>query len=345
MPARSSISMAAWLFFAAFAGSACSDAAIANVVDDAKATAASSEMLSDGSIQDTFLFDEFETRAAVDVLIIDDNSDSMRNKQQKLGARLASFLGSLGKIDWQIGITTTDTSDGTYGLKGTLLPFDGTGTQILTKDSLFYMSAFNNTIVRKETLSCTTNCPSTDERPLLATIEAIGKRNGVNSGFFRDGADLAVIILSDEDEASDGGPDATQPQEVIDAFRSAFGASKSLTGFGIIIAPTDTACYESQSQFGAHYGNLHAKFVALTGGVTGSICDADYGPALASIGTRVREGIKTAILTALPIATSLTVTVTPPDATLTWTLDGRRITFIHPPAPGTQIVVKYQPHG
>ena len=322
---------------------ACSDVPMSNPIDEAKATASASHKLLDGRIQDTFLFDEFDTHAAVDVLLIDDNSDSMRNKQQKLGARLDSFLSSLGKIDWQIGITTTDTSDGTYGLKGSLLPFEGTTSRVLTRDTPFYLSVFNNTVVRKETLDCTLDCPTTDERPLRATIEAIDKRDAVNAGFFRDGADLVVIILSDEDEASVGGPNATQPQDVVDAFRGAFGGSKALTGFGLLIAPGDTKCFDSQSTYGAHYGTTDAAFVALTGGVNGSICDADYGPALASIGKRVREGIKMAILTALPIADSLQVEVTPPDATLTWTLDGRRLTFAHPPKPGSTVVVVYQP--
>jgi hypothetical protein len=333
--------VATWLFAATTC--ACADPNMATVIDDAKATAALNEHLKDGSYRDTFLFDEFMTRAAVDVLIIDDNSDSMRNKQLKLGARLDSFLGSIGKIDWQIGITTTDTSDGTYGLRGSLLPFEGTTTRVLTKDTPFYMSAFNNTIVRKETLNCGNDCPSTDERGLRATIQAIGKRDDVNAGFFRSGADLAVIILSDEDEASTGGTDATQPQEVIDACHGAFGNEKNLTGFGLIIAPGDTKCFSSEATVGAHYGATLANFVAQTGGVDGSICDADYGAALASIGKRVREGIKTAILTALPIDGSLTIEVTPPDATLTWTREGRRITFVHPPKPGSQVVAVYQP--
>ena len=323
--------------------SACSDVPMATNIQQAQATASTSERLADGTFRDTFLYDEFETRAAVDVLIIDDNSDSMRNKELKLGPRLDSFLGSLGKIDWQIGITTTDTSDGTYGLKGSLLPIAGTSSPILTKNVANYQTAFNDTIVRKEALDCQNDCPSTDERPLLATIEAIQKRDSDNAGFFRPGAELAVIILSDEDEASVGGPDATQPQAVVDAFNSAFGSDKSMIGFGIIVKPGDTACFAKETLVGAHYGNTHAAFVQLTGGVLGSICDDDYGPALASIGKMVREGIKTAILSAFPSPDTLQVVVTPPDSTLTWTLVENRLTFNHPPKPGTQIVVSYKP--
>ncbi len=327
----------------ALALAACSDVTTAPNIQQAQSNASLSERLADGTFRDTYLFDELETRAAVDVLFIDDNSDSMRNKQEKLGARLDSFLGSLGKIDWQIGITTTDTSDGTYGLKGALLPFAGTTTRVLSKTVANYQTAFNDTIVRQETLDCQEDCPSTDERPLRATIEAIQKRDDVNAGFFRPGAELAVIILSDEDEASIGGPGATQPQEVVDAFAAAFGTDKSLVGFAIIVKPGDAACFDAQTLVGAHYGNTHAAFVQLTGGVLGSICDADYGAALASIGKTVREGIKVAILSAYPDPATLQVAVMPPDSTLAWTLSGNRLTFNHPPAPGSSIVVTYRP--
>lgn len=321
---------------------ACSDVQTSNLAQEARATAASSEHLQDGRIRDTFRFDEFETQAAVDVLIIDDNSDSMRDKQEKLAARLASFLGSLGKIDWQIGITTTDTSNGTYGLQGSLVEFAGTGSKILTKKTENYAQAFADTVIRRETISCNYDCPSNDERPLRATIQAIQKRDSENAGFFRDGADLAVIILSDEDEASVGGPDANRPTDVLEAFRTAFGDSKSLNGFGILIAPDDKKCYESESMFGANYAKVLSQFVMLTGGVVGSLCANDYGPTLAGIGQRVREGVKTAILTALPVAESVQVHVTPADPTLTWTMDGRRLTFAHPPKPGATVIVEYQ---
>lgn len=328
---------------------ACSDVSATSTPEKVHATAASTERLSDGSVRDTFLFDEFDTQAAVDVLIIDDNSDSMRQKQEKLAARLGSFLGTLGKIDWQIGITTTDTSTGTWGLRGSLVPFPGLSTsdtatgqvRILTAKHPDYAKHFADAIVRKEAWDCGTDCPSIDERPLSATILAMDKRDTDNWGFFREGADLVVIILSDEDEASEGGPTATKPSEVVAFARDIFGPNKSLTGFALIIRPGDTTCYNSESVWGAHYGHTLAAFAALTGGETGSICATDYGPALSSIGKRVREGIRTAVLSATPKDGQITVTVTPPDPTLTWTLEGRVVTFAHPPKAGTKVVVGF----
>lgn len=54
--------------------------------------------------------------AKVDILFVDDKSGSMPDKQEKLSTRLTAFVGSLADVDWQLAITTTDTSNGKYGL-------------------------------------------------------------------------------------------------------------------------------------------------------------------------------------------------------------------------------------
>ncbi len=308
----------------------------------ATTTAQSTVKLPDGRTQDTFIYDEFETRARVDVLFIDDNSDSMRNAQEKLAERLQTFLGSLAKIDWQIGVTTTDVSDGKYGLKGRLLEFDASHHRILTPTTANATKLFADTIVREETWSCGDVCPSTDERPLRATIEAIDRRATDNAGFFRADADLVVIILSNEDEASDGGSSADTYLQVRAAVDKAFGAQKAMTGFGLIVIPGDKACLATASTIGAHYGTLLNEFATKSGGTVGSICAPDYGPTLTSIGQRVREGIKVAVLSAMPQPDTVKVTVTPEDPTLTWTLKGQTMTFVHPPKPGSKVVVQYK---
>ncbi len=320
----------------------CSDGTPGNNEQQATATAKSTLQLRDGRTQDSFVFDEFETRARVDVLIIDDNSDSMRLAQQKLGDRLQAFLGSLAKIDWQIGITTTDVSNGPFGLQGRLLDIDAAHHRILTPATANVAQVFAQIIVRKETWNCGESCPSTDERPLRATIDAIGKRNSDNVGFFRDGADLVVIILSNEDEASEGGKTADTYDTVKAAVQKAFGTQKPLTGFGLLVIPGDAACYAASSTLGGHYGAILNDFAVASGGTVGSICAADYGPTLASIGQRVREGIKVAVLSGTPQPGTLQVKVMPADPTLTWALSGRTLTFAHPPKPGTQVVVFYK---
>jgi hypothetical protein len=305
----------------------------------------SSFSLGDGTQKETFSFDDDGTGAKVDVLFVVDNSGSMYEEQGRLGSALASFITSLGQVDWQIGITTTDITDGPYGLKGSLLPFAGLGSKVLTKNSPNYATAFANTVVRQEVLTCddvTKPCPSSDERPLQAAMMAIQKAGGENAALFRPGADLAVVVLSDEDEGSDG-TNAIAASAVITAFSQVFGGAKTLSGYGIIIQPGNTACYNQNSAGGGQYGMHAANFAALTNGVTGSICDADYGPALTSIGNRVREIVKSVTLRFAPDPNTVQITIKPFDSSLTWEIIGNTIAFNKPPKKGTKVDVVYLP--
>ena len=321
--------------------SACSKIEFSPAPGFATNTTASTETLPDGSVKDSFTFNQNGTKAKVDVLIIDDNSSSMQNKQVRLGSALGSFITSLGSIDWQIGITTTDTSDDPVtGLKGSLLQLTGAATNILTNAIPNYATVFANTVHRSE-------IGSSDERPIRAMMHAFGKRNAENAGFFRPSADLAVVVMSDEDEASDGigvaSDPANVPNDAINAFSSAFGNSKTMVVYGIIIAPGNTSCYNSESVHGASYGTQVNALVNQTGGVTGSICDLDFGPSLANIGDRVLSGVRTATLTQDPNVSTVQLQIVPADASLTWTITGRVISFNKPPVRGTTVQVVYHP--
>lgn len=299
----------------------------------------------DSSQKESFTFNDDGSGAKVDVLFVVDNSGSMYNKQGKLGNALSSFINSLNKIDWQIGITTTDISDGPYGIKGSLLPLTGTSGKVLTKNTPNYATVFKNTVVRQELLDCddvTIPCPSTDERPLQAAVYAMQKASTDNAGFFRTGADLAIVILSDEDEGSNG-MNAISAQAVVAAFTTVFGGVNTLSAYGIIVQPGDTACFNVNAAGGGNYGNYASALAALTNGVTGSICDADFGPALSGIGQRVRQMVKSVTLKYTPDPNSLRLVVTPADSSLTWQLVGNTIVFSKAPTKGTVVDVFYLP--
>lgn len=305
------------------------------------------EAVSNGDLQktETFLFNS-DLTAKVDILIVDDNSDSMSDAQAKMATRLGSFISSLGKLDWQIGITTTDISNGYFGMRGNLLPFDRSGLKILNKNVPNYEQLFANTIVRQETIDCAQtrrNCPSADERGMAAAIMAMEMHNTNNAGMFRPDADLILVMLTNEDEGSDGtDPKAVKAPQVINSVKTIFGPTKSFTAFGILIRPGDQACIEQQSIFAGKASYLVAQLAPLTGGLNGSICDRDYGPTLQSIGQRVRDGIKNVTLKYTPSdASKISVRVTPEDPTLTWTVVGKQIIFNHAPSQFSRVDVDY----
>lgn len=293
------------------------------------------------------LFYQTPRDSKVDILFVDDNSGSMEVEQSKLGAKFSSFIQGLRDLDWQIGVTTTDVSSGPHGVKGSLLELDNhPGKTVLTQAFNDANSVFKHTIQRPETTGCSTptgNCPSGNEQPLFATILAIDKRNSDNSGFFRNGVDLAVVVISDEDEMSTGPSNATKPQDVIDKFRSVWGPEKKLSFYGIIVEPGDLTCYNEQIQDTggtASYGTHVAELARLTGGVTGSICNKDYSDTAQKIGAKVRELFDSFELEHVPEPGTVQVTLTPAQ-NVSWKVEGNKLIFNPPPAHGTKINVKY----
>lgn len=299
--------------------------------------------------EETFYFNENRPLSKVDVVFIVDNSTSMYIEGQKMATRLSSFVDSLSAVNWQIGITSTDLSGGKFSTNGALVDMVGTNTKTLTKNTPNYEQVFLNTVTAHGTpIGCdpdfiTANtCASGDELPLEAMRQVIEKRDAENSGFFRPGADVVAIVLSDEDENSTGGFGATTGEEVKDAVANAWNGERGLSGYGIIVRPGDSSCWAEQNPHGGEYGDYVKHFADITGGETGSICDNDYGPALASIGRRVLTQATSVRLSAMPVPTTLTVEFIPADPSITWTLVGQTIKLSNLPLPGTRVVIKYE---
>jgi hypothetical protein len=282
---------------------------------------------------------------SVDVLVVVDNSYSMEVEQQKLGERLDRFVSSLQGVDWQIGITTTDASSGNYGIQGSLLPLEGAPGQILTPSTANYEQVFLNTITREETINCAAeqDCPSSDEQALTAIMLAIDKSETDNAGMFREGADLAIIILTDEDEMSNGPPEATKPYEVTAHLQNNF-PDKTATVFGLITPVGDTVCADANGLDEGVYSSHADELVEITGGVVGSICDGDYSSSLSKIGERVLSLMSHVTLSKEPDPETLDVQFRPA-LDVEFSVVGRKLNFSEPLPEDTQILVAYRQKG
>ena len=297
-------------------------------------------------------FDSFISKGPggkVDILFVDDNSVSMDPEQAALGNKFSSFTASLSTADWQVGIITTDCSNGSpFNFCGQLFDFAGlpSNQYILTPLIPNFLDAFKNTIQRPETIDCRNAglCPSGTEEGLKSTISAFNQRNTANAGFFRNDADLAVVYLSDEDERSNAPPAATTPSEVINAFNSIWGTTnKKFSAYGIIIQPGDSACLSAQQQQTggqANYGTYVDQLASLTNGLTVSVCAADYSLTLKEIADNVTRLSSALDLTNAPIAGTVTVNFTPAHSTR-FTVSGKRIIFETPAPLGTLVEISY----
>jgi hypothetical protein len=308
----------------------------------------------------TETFNQNQWAGKVDLLFVIDNSYSMQSLQAKVASRFGSLVNSLSDIDYHIGLTTTDLDSKNYDMDGRLQIWTGLGSTTLSPMASNSDGIFVSSIVRSETLSCTTltyDCPSGNEQPLKATIRAIQQKDRLNSGFFRDGAPLAVIVLSNEDELSDGvtptvAQDTLAPlnptpvSAVMSAVSTNFGASKKFMFNGIIVQPGDQACLAAQRTVsvnnGAYFGQHVSDLAQMTGGSTYSICNSDYAQSLKDISARVRDLISTFELKHVPKHGTVEVEMTPA-SNVHYRIEGQKLIFDAPPAPGTVIQVHYLP--
>lgn len=277
----------------------------------------------------------------VDILFVDDNSRSMVVEQERMGERFPNFLTSLGTLDWRIAITTTDI----YAEGGNLLDF-GSGLRILTPSTPDKEALFRNTIRRSE-------IGNGDERGIYATNLVVDRR--AQNQFFRGDAHFAVVILSDEDERSNGGAASSYPlenydlpQNFKDHVAAKLGASKTLSVHAIIIRPGDQACLTLQNDQTnrGYYGQTYAQLTQLTNGVLGDICATDYGAQLTSIGNQIVRSISSIKLACVPArgpGLDPIITVNPPGNPATQgTIRDDQVYFDPPLAPGTQVRIQYK---
>jgi hypothetical protein len=178
-------------------------------------------------------------RAATDILFVIDESGSMDEEQQNLQDNLSEFVTALANApvrnDFRIGVTTTSVDNWnpvaapTYASgpnacagcapypAGALVAIerDGTGAPIPFK--LWYdgaggwlgtrwLDADSPSLVADFEINVRVGTDgSGKEQPVRAARLALSDRiaDGVNAGFLRSGARLAVVILTDEDDCSD----------------------------------------------------------------------------------------------------------------------------------------------
>lgn len=303
-------------------------------VDFKEITEAASEVVGTDEGGETIFANNFTQRASdtpVDIMVVVDESPSMSAERKKLGEKIGSFISSLNGVDWRIAITTADASSD--GEKGSFINLEGTSSKILTQKTTNYKEVFLNTIQRKA------SSVSSTEEPLAATVLAIAKAKTENAGFFRDGASLSVIYITDEDERSRGtSSKATKPSAVLGAVAATW-PKKSFKAYGIVVEPGDFSCLRKASNH--QEATFVSTLAAATGGLTGSLCDDDYSSTLSTIGKNVRKLNDTFELIDLPKADSIEVSLVPAQD-IKWSLEGKKIIFDVPPLDDTKINVKFK---
>lgn len=234
----------------------------------------------------------------VDILFVIDNSGSMAYEQKSMASRVQNFLSVINGLDWQIAVTTTDPRDVTLG--------DGRLVQLSGKQGQYILTSAMDPADAKATLGATLQRPETGsglEQGIYVTYRAIERSltaQGGNVNFVRPDAQLAVVIISDEDESANGAKN--DPANLVKFVQSTYGGNKAFSFHSIIARPGDTACLSGEGYAAGHRYDALSK---LTGGVIGDVCASDYAAQVQGVAEGVRKTLKTVTLACEPVIDSM----------------------------------------
>lgn len=307
------------------------------------------------------IIDQKAISKKVDLLIVVDNSTSMSRDQEKLSREFKNFVSSIEAADYRIGVITTDiqtvNKENEEGFYGNLAIVESTGKRYISKDDPNPSALFAELVKRKETVSCLKpngytkpNCVSFDEKPLFAIKMAIDKRKTVNSGFFREDADLGIVIITDEDETAFKDKSVYTAEKLLEDFENEFGITKRLTAFTITILEGDEACYKQQrkdvhSDSAVSYGVRVSELASLTGGFSINICD-QFSKGLELISAYVEKDLLPLRIKVpeLIILHSIVLTITQPNGSpfeTDFTVEGGVLRISPLPPEGSKIELEY----
>ena len=256
----------------------------------------------------------------LDLLIVVDNSGSMKQEQTNLSDKLSPLLEYVKESDWQIGVVTTDPNDAC--LRGLIKRDDQ------NRDAAFAAAVMAGTD------------GSGNERGILQAVTGL---KCVGNPWVRDQSTLGVLIVSDEDNCSDGGDCRKSSHQnasyLTDYLSSIRELGKSARVYGLYHVP-GTSCGDAYNE-----AKIYHEAVTASSGKEGSICDADYSNTLRAISSDIGQILETTFeLSTVPESGSLEVYVDGNLLTSGYTLTGKTLEISSFPEGSKELNVKYR-HG
>ncbi len=233
----------------------------------------------------------------LDIVFVVDNSEGMMAFLLNVKNKFDGFVDTLSSLDWKISFVSANSNH----LKR--IPLERNGKLLshplyLTKRLKHYKSIFIDTLGFHEASKLELELYSKNKSNLVEATRRINCKlspscshysvtplemlrlllEGDDQSFFRSSADLAVVIISDDDENS-----WTDAKDVMRSFNQAYSSKKKLKVYGITVRPEDELCrmqygHLGWDDFDNRYGEEIFRLVSLTGGKNFSLCDKNYTP-------------------------------------------------------------------
>jgi len=201
-----------------------------------------------------------------DILFVVDNSCSMGDEQTTFALNFPAFPEILEEsgTDYKLAATTTDSGDNGA--------FVGS-VPVITPSTPDPAGTFGANVNLGTT-------GSGYEQAMLGGWLALDPSNGVNPNFLRDNAGLRIIFVSD---AVDFSTDAGMPFQTPEGYVAAFQGLKDDPS-SVILSDISGGLTGCSGPGGSAQGSTNlTTATALTGGISASICDANWVSSLAAL--------------------------------------------------------------
>lgn len=228
------------------------------------------------------------TEPVVDVLFIVDNSSSMGDEQLNLQNNFPGFMTYFvnSGLDYHIGVVATDMQSTEFSGKLRI----GNGYNYIDPETENPGQVF---ALMTGTLGVIVGSNESGRAAAYTAIELL-QDDPRNAGFYREEAELHMIFVTDADDYSGNNPISKGE------FLSWAGNLKATTSLismhSIVGLIADPAC-----SGGYRPGFDYLDYADVSNGVTYSICEEDWAPALTALGLQT-SGLKTEFfLTRIPV--------------------------------------------
>lgn len=218
----------------------------------------------------------------LDVLIVMDNSGTMKSMQDQLAVSMPQLLRHIQNVNWQIAVVTTDSS---------CLRKTASGKRTVTKAD-FIANRVQAEADYAQLISVGTSGSNVERGILFAADGLRGNCGDSSDDWKREDSTKTVLIVTDEKNCGSAENEGCvgQPYATADYFTSRMPLNTRVYGLFFLEKDYNPNCPDSGG-YENQYPTEYVKLVNDTKGIFGEICQKDYTQILEAISADVGERV------------------------------------------------------
>lgn len=211
-------------------------------------------------------------KSPVDILFVVDNSSSMREEHERLSDKLSTVIGHIQSADWRLAVVSTDSNDH-CGMR-----------RVITKGSADPSGQFTAAI---DALGLGGDSTEKGFFKAVEGLQSCSSDDVWGSGWLRDNSAVATVIVSDEDNCSDGWECRGQAHGKAKYLTNYLKSIRTLGATAKVYGLIKRSRRECRSA--PNVGRQYLQAIKATSGIAGSICAPDYSEVLSQLSKDLSE--------------------------------------------------------